>query len=287
MCRFLPLVLSCSRVNGSSLSHTAFSRHPERGAGDGGKGDHCVSNPVSGFGHIYLGNAEKLYFMANLHSNVGLPERLLSVVGGAILLYDTITKRKVSMLQTMGGTYLLLRGVTGFCLAYDRLGKKEVDHHTQNINIRTSMTVNRPRDQVYAFWRRLQNLPLFMNHLKTVKIVDDLHSEWTATLAGDLGTVSWKSEIVKDDPGSTLSWHSLPGSTIENAGKVTFSDAGLTGTQLDVVISYHAPLGILGEKAARLLNPVFEKMVEEDVHNFKRYMETQEAAPSRNIGSEL
>lgn len=228
---------------------------------------------------------EKYVFMAHLHTNVGVSERLLSVVGGALLLYDTITKRRVSLLHTMGGTYLLLRGVTGFCLAYDRLGKKEVDHRTQNINIRTSMTVNRPRDQVYAFWRRLQNLPLFMTHLKSVNVLDDQHSEWTAALAGDLGTFSWKSEIVKDDPGSTLSWHSLPGSSIENAGKITFSDAGLAGTQLDIVISYHAPLGIVGEKAGRLLNPVFEKMVEEDIENFKWYMEDAQPEKNRNIES--
>lgn len=225
--------------------------------------------------------------MPNLHTNVGVPERLLSVLGGALLLLDTVTNRKVNMLQTVGGTYLLLRGVTGFCLAYDRLGKKEVDDHTQNINIRTSMIVSRPRDQVYAFWRRLQNLPLFMTHLKTVKIVDDIHSEWTAALAGDVGTVSWKSEIVKDDPGYTLSWHSLPGSTVNNAGKITFSDAGEAGTQVDIVISYHAPLGMVGEKTARLLNPMFERMVEEDVHNFKRYLEGQEAASNRNIGPQF
>ena len=212
--------------------------------------------------------------MAHLRTNVGVSERLLSVAGGAALLYDTIINRKVNFLQTMTGTYLLLRGVTGFCLAYDQLGKKEVDYRPPNVNIRTSLVVNRSRDQVYAFWRRLQNLPLFMNHLKSVKVLDEKHSEWTAALAGDIGTLSWTSEIVKDDPGSMLSWHSVPDSSIENAGKITFSDSGLMGTKVDVVISYHAPLGVLGEKAGRLLNPLFEKMVREDIENFKRYMES-------------
>lgn len=212
--------------------------------------------------------------MAHLRTNVGVPERLLSVAGGAALLFDTIINRKVNVLQTLTGSYLLLRGVTGFCLAYDRLGQKEIDYRTPNINIRTSLVVNRSRDQVYAFWRRLQNLPLFMNHLKSVTVLDEKHSEWTAAIAGDIGTVSWKSEIVKDDPGSILSWHSVPDSAIENAGKITFSDSGLRGTNVDVVISYHAPLGVLGEKAGRFLNPVFEKMVKEDVENFKQYMES-------------
>lgn len=211
--------------------------------------------------------------MARLSTNVGRTERVLSVAGGALLLFDILSRRKTSLVQTIAGTYLLLRGVTGFCLGYDRLGKNEVDFRTPNINIRTSLTVNRPRDQVYAFWRRLENLPLFMKHLKKVEILNETTSEWTAAIAGGIGTFSWKSEIVKDDPGDTLSWHSLPGSAVENAGKITFSDAWNAGTMVDIVISYHAPLGLLGEKAGRLLNPLFEKMVHEDVRNFKRYIE--------------
>lgn len=214
------------------------------------------------------------HFMIHQRANVGIPERLLSVAGGAALLADILANRKINFLQTIAGSYLLLRGITGFCLAYDQIGKREVDYRTPNVNIRTSLTINRPRDQVYAFWRRLQNLPLFMKHLQNVTVLDDRLSEWTAVIAGDVGTVSWTSEIVKDDPGAVLSWHSLPESAIENAGKITFTDEGLTSTRVRIVISYHAPLGILGEKAGRLLTPMFERMVLNDVKNFKHYMET-------------
>lgn len=66
---------------------------------------------------------------------------------------------------------------------------------------------------------------------------------------------------------------SVPERLLSVAGGA-FEDAGLTGTRVDIVISYHAPLGILGEKAARLLNPMFEKMVRDDVNSFKEYIET-------------
>lgn len=214
--------------------------------------------------------------MKQINTNVGTSERVLSVLGGAWLLMDAIVRQKVNLAQTMAGSYLLLRGITGVCLAYQGLGKTAVDYRTQNINIKTSLTVKRPRHQVYAFWRRLENLPQFMKHLRRVKVLDEKISEWTANVPGPLGAVSWKSEIIKDDPGALLSWQSLPGSSIENAGKVTFEDAGESGTELNVVISYHAPLGILGEKAGRLINPIFEDMVKEDVKNFKRYIESHE-----------
>lgn len=214
--------------------------------------------------------------MGPLTTNVGRPERLLSVVSGGYLLYNAITERKVSAVQTLAGSYLLLRGFTGFCPLYRAAGKTRLDFRTQNINIKTALTVNRPRDQVYAFWRRLENLPAFMKHLKRVKVIDEKNSEWKALVPGEWGAITWRSEIVKDDPGSMLSWHSLPGSAIENAGKITFTDAGKFGTEIHVVISYHAPLGLLGEKTIRLFNPVFEDMIKEDIRNFKRYIETGE-----------
>lgn len=214
--------------------------------------------------------------MVSLTTNVGRAERLLSVLGGGYLLYDAVSQKKASIVQGLAGSYLLLRGFTGFCPLYQAVGKTELDFRTQNINIKTALTVNRPRDQVYAFWRRLENLPVFMKHLKSVVVSDESISEWRAVVPGALGTIMWKSQIVRDDPGALLSWQSLPGSAIENTGKITFSDAGKFGTEIHVVISYHAPLGLLGEKTIRLFNPIFEGMVKEDIRNFKRYMETGE-----------
>ena len=103
--------------------------------------------------------------MTSMTTNVGIPERLASVLAGAYLLYKGITERKGDTVQTLAGSYLLLRGFTGFCAAYRAIGKTELHFRTQNINVKTALTVNRPRDQVYGFWRRLENLPTFMKHL--------------------------------------------------------------------------------------------------------------------------
>jgi len=63
---------------------------------------------------------------------------------------------------------------------------------------------------------------------------------------------------------------------INNAGKVMFHDAlGGAGTELEVVISYHPPAGELGAGVAKLLNPLYEKVVRQDVMNFKEYIETK------------
>src|SRR5690606_4153799 len=162
------------------------------------------------------------------------------------------------------------------CPAYSAIGKKRIPDPVKNINIRTIITVNRPKHEVYSFWRRLEHLPLFMKHLKSVEDKGDGKSHWVAEIKGVPGSISWNAEIVKEEEGSLIAWNSLPGSMIENAGKVEFFDAGVNRTEIHAVITYRAPLGPVGETIARLFNSSFEKMVREDLANFRNYIETGE-----------
>ena len=41
-----------------------------------------------------------------------------------------------------------------------------------------TITVNRPRDEVYAFWRDFRNLALFMENIESVTPGDDRRSHW-------------------------------------------------------------------------------------------------------------
>ena len=210
--------------------------------------------------------------LRHLQVNVSPEERGLSLLAGAYLLYDAIGKKDKSYIESVLAGYLLFRGASGNCPAYTAIGKTKPDNHSRNVNIQISQTVNKPRKDVYEFWRKMENLPLFMEHLRRVKSLDDKISLWEAKIPGGIGKVRWKSEIVKEVPYELLGWQSLPGSSIYNAGKIEFKDAG-QGTEMHVVISYHAPGGIPGEGAARLINPVFKELLEEDVHNFKWYIE--------------
>ena len=55
-----------------------------------------------------------------------------------------------------------------------------------------------------------------------------------------------------------------------------FHDAlGGQGTELEVVMIYHPPAGEIGAGLAKALTPVFEKMIRQDVMNFKEYIETK------------
>jgi len=207
-----------------------------------------------------------------LKTNVSTLERILMVTSGAYLLYNGLSKQNKSIAKAGTGGAMLLRGISGYCPIYDAAGHLMNDK-ASNVNIRINSVINKPVSEVYAFWRNLENLPKFMNHLDSVRSVSSTISEWTAKGPAGIGKISWNAEIVRDEKEQLLSWNSIEGSTIKNAGKVTFKSKG-NATEIDVTISYHAPLGVAGESAAKLLNPYFEKMVKDDISNLKLYLES-------------
>lgn len=220
--------------------------------------------------------------------NLNWPERYTSIVAGVKLSLSGFKKIFSSPLSSVlkigAGGYLLNRGITGHCELYSRIGK--MSKKAVNVNIRTAFTVNKPRHEVYAFWRKLDNLPLFMNHLERVDVLDSQRSHWVLKLPTGVAKVSWDAEIVLDEPGEMIGWSSLPGSIIDNAGKVRFRDSlDEQGTLVDIVISYQPPAGGFGAGLAHILNPVFKNMVDNDVQNFKQFMdlENDASAEERDI----
>lgn len=211
--------------------------------------------------------------------NVSNFERAISIGVGAMLVYSAINNFRRTPVRAIFraglGAAMVIRGASGNCPIYSSL---HVDGtKTSSVNMRTTMIINRPRSEVYAAWRNLSSFPKFMTHLKNVTETSATQSHWEAKipLASPV-SISWDAEIIKDEPNSLLSWRSLPGSTIDNAGKVEFRDAlGNQGTEVKVTIVYRPPAGNIGTGVARLLNPVFRKMVKEDVLGFKQYFELQ------------
>ena len=215
----------------------------------------------------------------NENANVNMPERILSILAGAVITYKSFkqfTNHPVIALQeAMVGGILLYRGATGICPIYSRLGKDSTD--TQAISITERFIVNKPREEVYAFWRNFENLPRFMKHLASVEEQGNNRSQWKANLPGEIVKLTWNAEITREEENRYIGWQSIEGSMVDNAGKVEFNDAiNGSGTELTVEISYFPPAGSLGQGIAKLLNNVFEDKIREDVTNFKHYVEGEE-----------
>lgn len=206
------------------------------------------------------------------HQNVNAVERAISVTSGIILWGISFRRPFTNPIKYLSSIYLLYRGISGNCPIYTKLGKDSTQ--TPAINLRAEYVVRVPRQEVYDYWRKLENLPLFMKHLKSVEQLSQSESRWEAILPGNSGTLSWEAQIVKDTPGKLIAWRSTEGAIIDNSGKVEFyDDVNGSGTLIRVIFTYHPIAGGLGTGIAKFLNPSFEKLLREELHDFKVLIE--------------
>jgi uncharacterized membrane protein len=152
--------------------------------------------------------------------------------------------------------------------------------HRGDIPVKESIIINRSPEEVYQFWREVENLPRFMYHLESVKVIDRNRSHWIAK--GPLGArVEWDAEVTEERPNELIAWRSLPDSDIDNSGLVRFESApGGRGTVVTAVIRYSPPGGALGATVAKLLGREPGQQVRDDLRRFKQIMEVGEVVQS-------
>jgi uncharacterized membrane protein len=218
--------------------------------------------------------------------NVSRAERLASCIGGGVLAAYGLRKRSWTGmgLAALGGA-LVYRGVTGHCDVYQALGVNTSRRsrgrnvsipYELGIRVDQSIAIRRPPQEVYRFWRNLENLPKFMRHLESVKEIDNRLSRWAAKAPAG-GSVEWKAEIINEVENELIGWRSLEGADVDNAGSVHFKalDGG-RATEVKVELQYNPPGGSLGALFARLFGGDPSKRIGEDLQTFKRMMESGE-----------
>ncbi|MBN6054634.1 SRPBCC family protein [Nonomuraea sp. RK-328] len=147
------------------------------------------------------------------------------------------------------------------------------------LQVRACITINKPREEVYRFWRDLENLPSFMIHLDSVRTLDQRRSHWKAE--GPVVKLEWEAEIIDERAGDLIAWRSVPGTGISTAGLVSFTDGpGGRGTVVDVSLEYGAPGRKLAAAVARMFGEHPEQQARDDLRRFKQVMETGEVVRS-------
>jgi uncharacterized membrane protein len=224
--------------------------------------------------------------------NVGRSERLISAAAGVALGVVALRRRRLrSLLLPIAGT-LVSRAVTGRCAINRALGRNTAVGertspvssvgHADGIRVEQSTVINRPREEIYAFWRSFENLPRFMDHLEAVQVLDDRRSHWVAR--GPAGTrVEWDAEIHNEIANELIAWRSLPGSEVDHAGSVHFTPIPNDGTEVRVILRYDPPAGKVGAAVARLFGEEPSQQVAEDLRRFKQVMEAGEPAGASRI----
>lgn len=159
-------------------------------------------------------------------------------------------------------------------------GLRRAGKADRGIQVTRSVTVQRSPDDIYRFWRNVENLPTFMGHLQSVRAIDGRRSHWEA--AAPLGKkVAWDAEITEDRPNELIAWRSLKGARVENAGSVRFQRApGGRGTEIIVTLRYDPPGGKVGQAFAKLFGEDPSQQVAGDLSRLKQVLETGEVVRS-------
>ena len=222
--------------------------------------------------------------------NVGEIERVVSIFVGSLLLTKGVRRFSLSGAATaFAGWRMINRGVSGQCSLYKALnvstrrpdegiiGSKTFTHPLhQHIRVEKTVTINKPIDQVFSFWRNLENLPRFMDHLESVQVLDEKRSHWKAK-APRGQSVEWDATIVEEQPNKKIAWKSTENSKVPNSGQVLFSEAPEgRGTEVKVLLAYDPPAGIFGALYSKLFGEDPAMQVQEDLRHAKQLLEAGE-----------
>ena len=223
--------------------------------------------------------------------NISDVEKWFSVaLGTGLALYGLSQRRTGGWILTALGGMFVQRGATGHCHVYEALGlntagtgddTRSALGGARGTHVEESVTINRPIEELYRFWRNLENLPQFMHHLESVERVTDTLSRWRARGPGG-AIVEWNAEIINEVPNQVIGWRSIEGSDVVSAGSVNFADAGPgRGTRVRVRLQYSPPGGKMGATLARLVGRDAATEIREDLRRFKQLIETGEVPSTK------
>ena len=181
-------------------------------------------------------------------------DRLGYLAGGVALLVWAL--RRPSLAKTAGaglGGWLLYQAYTGENPMFRPFGirvnpqprRAEV---AETLMVEETITISRPREQVYAFWRRPENLP---------------------------GSRETALELILEEADETLAWRALRGGKLLHFGSLGLRDApGGRGTIVAARLEYVPSGGSLGTVLAHIMGHSPQRLLAESLRRGRQLLET-------------
>lgn len=201
--------------------------------------------------------------MSHNHSKGGATVMSLLAIGAvAALAYSATKERRPTRHKP--------DSAPGYTARQTRFGDYAVSGNT--------VTIDRPRSELFAFWRDLPNLAQFMENVVEIRHTGEDRAIWT--IKGPMGRkVELQTKIVEERQDELMAWKTVEGSDIEAQGKVMFRDAPAgRGTTVEAIIAYEPPAGELGRWVAKAFGREPKVQGRRELKRFKMLMETGEVA---------
>lgn len=152
--------------------------------------------------------------------------------------------------------------------------KQAEQFFANGVQARGATMIMRSAADLYAAWRKLEDLPRMIDTLESVEQTSQTRSRWTTKGPG--GSYSWEAEVIRDEPGKVIVWRSVEGSSVQNAGSIRFRERGERGTEVKVVLEYVPPGSRFGDAVAKMFGDDPKNQVHQALHRFRQVMETGE-----------
>ena len=240
------------------------------------------------------------------NKNVSDSERAVSAAVGGLFVASALKKRGLGGLAlALVGAELMRRGATGHCMLYEAIGfssggpsdgngmrigagthRPDVTGAAATVNARKSIkiersiTINKPAQELYDFWRDFSNLPRVLDHLESVTDLGNGRSHWVAL--GPANTrIEWDSEMVNDIPGELIAWKTVGEPDVAHAGSIHFTPAAGRGTTVKLVMDYEPPAGRFVALAAKVMGESPDQKIQSDLRRLKMLFETGEVVTTK------
>ncbi len=206
--------------------------------------------------------------------NVSQAERWTAAVSGVALTVIGLRRRSIlgAVLAATGGALLVRAAMPETA---GRRQSRRALAGSAALGVDQSVTIARPHDELYQFWRDFENLPDFMEYLVQVRVLDARRSHWVARAPAGR-TVEWDAEIINDEPDELIAWRTLEGSDVISAGSVHFKPTSKGETVVRVRMQYQPPAGKIGAAIAWMFGTEPSQSIREDLRRFKSLMEAGE-----------
>jgi uncharacterized membrane protein len=263
------------RLNGAVLAHE-YPQLLEAVCSVRGVREVCdelaVYEDSQGIPELQGGRPRKRTRLAFLRQSWPPSVRLLAGASGSSLLtlggwqlFGPRPRRFLGACSLVSGGLLLARSLINRPM-------RQVVERARAIDIRKTLHVQAPIEQVFDALARYENFPSFMRNVRSVQSYPDGRSHWV--VAGPVGTlVEWDAETMAFRPNEVIAWRTVGNAAVTHSGVIRLRQAD-TGTRVDIQMTYNPPAGALGHGVAKLFGVDPKHELDADLLRLKTFLES-------------
>jgi uncharacterized membrane protein len=138
--------------------------------------------------------------------------------------------------------------------------------------IEASVTIQRPLEEVFRFYRDFKNLPSFLGDVVAIEQTGPATSRWT--IQGPLGIrARWTTKVTEERTNELIRYEMVMSLGLRTYWEIHFA-SGAAATETEVREVMTAPLGKLGRAALALIGKFPAEEVSANLRRLKEIMET-------------